>query len=267
MSSNVRMRRVVTRQQIAEYYRQAGPLILSALRERPLHVKRFPHGPRADYFFHCHHHDLPEIARNAINDVSGDMIFCPDQAALDALIEAGCYSMLMEPSCRLQRETPDWICWQMVGTRRTPFRMVREMALKFVQTLQQEYGEPVLVKTSDFYGLDVIMKNTDGRTFFEIRGLADAVAESTGIREPMLSPQEILSQEQGDGRVFVYTDTNRLKRGILPPYTVSMPEYGLISTPVTLGELSSGFIPENFNLFTLASRLEKHGDLWKNLFQ
>ncbi len=67
-------------------------------------------------------------------------------------------------------------------------------------------------------------------------------------------------------RVYVDFLQNRKGQTIATPYSIRPRPYAPVSTPLHWDELDLKLNPEEFNIKTIFKRLEKYGDIWRDLY-
>ncbi len=274
------------------HYQEVAPYLLPYLKGRALSLARFSTEGR----FYLHRRkDLSKVMAESLDLLSDDLITCSDSETLLKLLllppsEDGGMGVFMWPSSLNHRECPDWVCWQLVGGKNVSFAQVCEAGHALVALLEEPKENesadgtfkkirPVFIKTSDLSGLDVVIPTDGLLSYEEANRLAIQKAEAlirrhSGELKLLKTPEGLSSEAENYGKIGVYTGSNQWGRGIIAPYSLTLNQYGVCSVPLRAEELKDELrqpeLTKQFRLLDFTSamlkeRLDREGDLWKDL--
>jgi len=253
-----------TKGDLVGYYDAVANWLLPYLRDRPLHLYRWPDGVRGKSFYQK---QLPEEVLSQLETVdvarSGAPVLyamCNDRKALLTLINTGSIDLHPWFSHKGSLDSPDWAVLDL-DPKEAPFSSVIKIARQAGRLLRGLGLEPYL-KTSGSTGLHVYLPLAPGYTFEQSRMFCEAVARLLVRDHPELATVERVVNRR-EGRVYVDFLQNRREQTVVPPYVVRPVEAASVSTPLEWDELEEQFRIEDFTLMTAPRRLERTGDLFR----
>jgi bifunctional non-homologous end joining protein LigD len=254
-----------TKGDLVGYYDQLAEFLLPHLRDRPLHLYRWPDGVRGKSFYQK---QLPEellaqletvnVARDGEEPVLYAM--CNDRRALLTLINTGSIDLHPWFSRKSSLDSPDWAVLDL-DPKQAPLASVIKIARAAGRLLRGLGLEPYL-KTSGSTGLHVCLPLKPGYSFEQSRMFCEAVARLLVRDHPQLATVQ-RAVGRREGRVYIDFLQNRREQTIVPPYVVRPVEAASVSMPLEWDELEGRFRIEDFNLSTAPRRLERTGDLFR----
>ncbi len=254
-----------TKSDLVGYYDQVANWLLPYLRDRPLHLYRWPDGVRGKSFYQK---QLPEellsqletvnVARDGEEPVLYAM--CNDRKALLTLINTGSIDLHPWFSRKGSLDSPDWAILDL-DPKEAPFSSVIKIARQAGRLLRGLGLEPYL-KTSGSTGLHVCIPLKPGYTFEQSRMFCEAVARLLVRDHTDLATVE-RAVSRREGRVYIDFLQNRREQTVVPPYVVRPVEAASVSMPLEWDELEGDFRLEDFTLVTAPRRLERVGDLFR----
>ncbi len=254
-----------TKGDLVGYYDTVANWILPYLRDRPLHLYRWPDGVRGKSFYQK---QLPEEVLSQLEtvDVARDgeppvlYAMCNDRRALLTLINTGSIDLHPWFSHKGSLDSPDWAVLDL-DPKEAPFSSVIKIARQAGRLLRGLGLEPYL-KTSGSTGLHVYLPLKTGYTFEQSRMFCEAVARLLVRDNPDLATVERVVSRR-EGRVYVDFLQNRREQTVVPPYVVRPVEAASVSMPLEWDELEEEFRIADFTLMTAPRRLERTGDLFR----
>jgi bifunctional non-homologous end joining protein LigD len=254
-----------TKGDLAGYYDAVAGWLLPYLRDRPLHLYRWPDGVRGKSFYQK---QLPEelLAQLETVDVARDgeppvlYAMCNDRRALLTLINTGSIDLHPWFSHQGSLDSPDWAVLDL-DPKEASFPSVIKIARAAGRLLRGLGLEPYL-KTSGSTGLHVYLPLKPGYTFEQSRMFCEAVARLLVRDHPELATVERVVSRR-EGRVYIDFLQNRREQTVVPPYVVRPVEAASVSMPLEWDELEEEFRIEDFNLVSAPRRLERTGDLFR----
>ena len=144
--------------------------------------------------------------------------------------------------------------------------VLRNAALA-LRDLLKELGLPSWIKTSGSKGFHIVVP-LDGKTSMgEAARFAHRVAALLVKRHPTQLTQEFSKVDRA-GRILVDTGRNGYSATFAAAYAVRAKPCAPISAPCTWEEVERGDVhPRTFTLRTMSERVQKVGELWKELLK
>jgi len=254
-----------TKGDLVGYYDQMANWILPYLRDRPLHLYRWPDGIRGKSFYQK---QLPEDLLSQVEtvDVSRDgeetilYAMCNDRRSLLTLINSGSIDLHPWMSRKGSLDFPDWAFIDL-DPKEAPFSSVVKLARETGKLLRGLGIEPYL-KTSGSTGLHICIPLKPVYTFEQSRMFCEAVARLV-VRDhgDIATVERAVSRREG--RVYVDFLQNRREQTIVPPYVVRPVEAASVSMPLAWDELEGELAVSDFTLMNAPQRVERNGDLFR----
>jgi len=257
-----------TKADLLTYYELAANWLLPYLKDRPLHMYRWPDGIRGKSFYQK---QLPEGIPDWVETVDvakpGEepthYIVCNDRRTLLTLVNLGTIDLHPWLSRRGSLDSPDWAILDL-DPKEAPFSNVIKVA-RIVGKLLRGLGLEAYLKTSGSTGLHVCVPLKPGYTYEQSRMFCEAVARLV-VRDhgDIATVERVMSRRAG--RVYVDFLQNRREQTVVPPYVVRPVEAASVSMPLAWDELEGELRIEDFTLATAPARIEKTGDLFRTAF-
>jgi bifunctional non-homologous end joining protein LigD len=247
------------------YYDRVANWLLPYLRDRPLHLYRWPDGIRGKSFYQK---QLPKEILNQVETVNvardgeDDVLYamCNDRRSLLTLINTGSIDLHPWMSRRGSLDAPDWAFIDL-DPKEAPFTSVVKIARTVGKLLRGIGVEPYL-KTSGSTGLHICIPLKQGYTFEQSRMFCEAVARIIARDHADIATVE-RAVSRREGRVYVDFLQNRREQTIVPPYVVRPVEAASVSMPLAWDELEGDLAIADFTLMSAAARIERTGDLFR----
>lgn len=115
-------------------------------------------------------------------------------------------------------------------------------------------------KTSGATGVQIYVPIRYGYTFEQLRAVGKFVAEYLVHQYPKLFTIERLKKHRGD-KIYIDYLQHWHGKTLSAPYTPRARPRATLSTPLHWHEVRSGAKPQHFTLHTIATRLNRYGDL------
>lgn len=256
----------ITKGDLLRYYEEMAPVLLPHLRDRPMVMKRYPHGWQGKFFFmkRTPSHAPEWIETCRVDHRSGNVIDFPlvqDLASLLWVINLGCIDLNPWYSRCDDTDRPDYLHFDLDPVPGATFATVREVALR-VRELLEALGMPVYAKTSGSKGIHVYVPIERGPTQKQVWTFAKAFALEVERRHPKIATAVYEVAARPRGRVLVDYNQNRWGSTLASVYSVRPRPHASVSTPVTWAEVEAGVETEDFTLRNMPARVRDRGDLW-----
>jgi len=256
-----------TKGDLIAYYDQVAEVILPYLRERPMHMNRFPDGIEGKNFYQKDAPDhVPDwIATELISSDSREgesirYIVCNDRETLLYLANLGSIDFHPWFSRRGSLDSPDWAVLDL-DPKGAPFANVVRIARSLGKLLRGIGLRPYL-KTSGATGLHIFIPLRPGYTYDHSRLFCEGVATLCAAEHKDIATVERVVGRRG-GRVYIDFLQNRRGQTVAPVYSVRPVPGATVSTPLDWDELGSELDPGQFTIKSVPARLARLGDLFQ----
>jgi bifunctional non-homologous end joining protein LigD len=261
----------LTKGDLLRYYVSISDALLPHVCDRPMVMKRYPHGVTGDFFYMKRTPSpRPEWLKTCtIEHRSGNVIDFPvidDLASLLWLINLGCidlnpwYSLCDDPN------RPLYIHFDLDPTPNTPFAVVREGAL-IVGEVLNGLGMKPFAKTTGSKGIHVYVAIQRDLVQHDVWAVAKEIGYRIARAHPDVLTAEYRVAKRPERHVLVDYNQNAWGRTLASIYSVRATEAATVSTPVTWEEIETGCEMGDFTIFNVPERVAKIGDLWKPLLR
>jgi bifunctional non-homologous end joining protein LigD len=254
----------ITKGELMRYYARISPLILPAVHDRPLIMRRHPDGVRAGGFYQQRAPaDTPPGVRTAVlaSDrvvprrlIGGSLTTLLFMTQIAALSQDPWFS-------RVQSEdTPDHMVLDLDPMPGVTFATVVDVA-RWVRDELDALGVASFPKTSGKTGLHVYVPLRSGTTYEASRIFAEIVATAVAEKHPRVATVERSLRRRGR-RVYVDFLQNARGKTLATAYSARASDDAGVSTPLTWAEIARGVDRRDFTLRTIEARVRAVGDLW-----
>jgi bifunctional non-homologous end joining protein LigD len=255
-----------TKGDLIAYFREAAPVLLPYLRDRPMSLHRHPDGIAGGSYFQkdVGRHPPPAWDRTVTlpSESRGKAIthvVCDDEPTLLYLANLGCIKLNPRNARTANPHRPDWMVIDL-DPEAIPFGRVVE-AVQSVRKVLDRAGAKCLCKTSGKRGLHVVVPLGARYDHDQARQFAELVATFVHRLLPKTTSLE-RSPARRQGRVYLDHLQNRRGQTLAAPYCVRPAPGATVSTPLKWAEVQRGLDPTRFTIRNTARRLERVGDLW-----
>ena len=256
----------LTKRDLLRYYESVAGVLLPHLRDRPMVMKRYPHGWKNDFFFMKR---APQPRPEWIETVrvvhrSGNVIDFPvvqDLASLLWIVNLGCIDLNPWYSRRDDLDRPDYLHFDLDPVPGATFAQVRELALR-LRELLESLGMRVHPKTTGSKGMHLYVGIVRGPTQKQVWRFAKAFALEAERRMPELATAAYEVAARPRGRVLVDYNQNRWGSTLASVYSVRPKPGATVSTPLTWAEVERGAETADFTVANVPARVRRLGDLW-----
>jgi bifunctional non-homologous end joining protein LigD len=259
----------LTKGDLLRYYLSVAGALLPHVANRPMVMKRYPHGVTGDFFYMKRTPSpRPEWIRTCtIEHRSGNVIDFPvidDRASLLWMINLGCidlnpwYSLCDDP------DRPLYLHFDLDPTPETPFSVVREGALIVRDVLRGLRMTP-FVKTTGSKGVHIYIAIRRSLTSHEVWEISKEIGHQIARTHSDVLTAEYRVAKRPKRRVLVDYNQNAWGKTLASIYSVRATEAASVSTPLEWTEVEAGCEPGDFTVFNVPERVARLGDLWKPL--
>jgi bifunctional non-homologous end joining protein LigD len=255
-----------TKGDLLRYYARISPVLLPAIADRPLVMKRYPNGVNGKAFYQQKAPEkVPEGVRvETVSDeglTTADRLVGGDLATLLYLVQLGAISIDPWHSRVQSVTTADYAIIDLDPGPRAQFKRVVEVALAVKETLDQ-LGLRATPKTSGASGIHIVLPLPKRVPNEAARTLAEIVATHVAEQHPRIATVERSVNDRPRGAVYVDYLQNIRGKTVAGVYSVRAQPTPTVSTPLTWGEVDDALDPRDFTIATVLPRLRSKGDLW-----
>ncbi|MDG3016752.1 DNA polymerase domain-containing protein [Speluncibacter jeojiensis] len=256
-----------TKRHLVDYYRAIATLerggIMTALRDRPTHLQRFPDGIEGEEIYQ------KRVPAKRPEHIGTCRVTNPNGRTADALrvrhpadvvwaAQMGNVTFHPWPVRCADTDRPDELRIDLDPQPGTGFAQARAVALEIVRPLLDELGLVGYPKTSGGRGIHVYVRIEPRWDFVEVRRSAIALAREIERRGPDLVTTAWWKEERGE-RIFVDFNQTARDKTIASAYSVRKTPSATVSTPVTWAELPD-VEPDDFTIATVPELVGRRGD-------
>lgn len=258
----------ITKGRLMEYYAEVSPYLLPALEDRPLVLKRYPNGIKAEAFYQQKAPDkVPPEGGIRVEPVADEGISTQRRliggnlATLLYLVQLGAVSTDPWHSRVQSIAEADYSIVDLDPGPKATFRRVVQVA-RWVKEELDELGLHGVLKTSGASGIHVVLPLPPGASYEISRTLAELVARRVNEKHPKETTVHRWVKSRPTAAVYVDYLQNIRGKTVASVYSARAETYASVSTPLKWTELTKDLDPRDFTVETLPKRLKRVGDLW-----
>jgi len=258
-----------TKGDLVRYYGSVADVLVPYLRDRPIHLNRFPDGIEGKSFYQK---EVKEGAPAWIRTVvlpsrqreEGELEYmvCDDRETLLWLANLGSIDLHPWMSRVASPDQPDFAVIDL-DPKEAPFTDVIRIA-RLTGEVLRAIGLRPLLKTSGKTGLHVVLPLAVGYGYDHSLMFCEGVARIVARELREIATVERVIGNRG-GKVYVDFGQNRKGQTVVPPYVVRPARGATVSCPLDWEELTDDLLPARFTIQTVPERLQAHGDLFRPL--
>ena len=264
----------LTKGDLLRYYAGVSPLILPAVADRPLVMKRFPNGVGGPAFYQQRSRQekppagvrvetLPDEVEpisegDARRLVGGSVITLLYMTQIAAISQDPWFSRVQSPL------DMDYAAIDLDPGEGTPFSRVLELA-RWVHDELEVLRVPAVPKTSGSSGLHIYVPLPPGTSYDSGQLFCQIIATVIASRHPKAATVERTVRARPKGAVYVDYLQNILGKTLATAYSARASAFAGVSTPLTWPEVHEGIDPRDFTIVSAPARFREVGDLWARL--
>ena len=255
----------VSKQDVAEYYRQVMPRLLSGVKNRPLSVIRCPAGIAGECFFQKHlTQGMKHVRSVRLKEESGSVgryLYAGDADGIFELVQFNALEFHPWAATVSDSEHADYLVFDLDPAPGIAWSRVVAAAID-VRDLLAKAGLKSFVRTTGGKGLHVVVPLRPAAGWDRAKNFAHALAESFAA----VRPDEfvaVASKQRRDGRIFV--DYLRNTRGAtsVASYSLRARPGAPVATPLRWNELRTQKGGDAFTIRNVPERLRRmRSDPW-----
>jgi DNA ligase D len=237
--------------------------LLTALRDRPCHLQRFPEGIEGEEVYQKRvpprvpeHVHTCRVTFPSGRQAEALRVRHPADAAWAAQMSTVTFHP-WHTRCD-DNDHPDELRIDLDPQPGTGFAEARWVALEVVRPLLEDLGYRGFAKSSGGRGVHVYLRVEPRWTFVEVRRAAIALAREIERRAPDQVTTSWWKEERGR-KIFIDYNQNARDRTIASAYSIRRTPRATVSTPLTWDELADAD-PDDLTISTVPELLDRRGD-------
>jgi len=251
----------ITKRDLVKYYLSVAAGALRGIRDRPMALKRFPHGAEGEFFFQKR---APTPRPEWVDTVelhfpsgrTADEVVVRNSAALAWVVNLGCIDLNPHPVRSEDLNHPDELRVDLDPMPGVPWKDIREVALCVKEVLEAHHLVG-FAKTSGSRGMHINVRIEPRWDFQQVRRAALALAREVERRVPSLATSKWWKEERHG--VFIDYNQNAKDRTVASAYSVRPTPDARVSTPLLWEEVST-VEPAELTIKTVPARFATAGD-------
>jgi bifunctional non-homologous end joining protein LigD len=236
----------IIKAELLKYYAELGQYIIAFIRDRPIMVRRYPHGIAREYFVQKHFANVPSwVSRFSFK--SADYVLCNDLPTLVWLgnLAAVEINHMLSRAPALGRH--DIVLIDLDPHPPATFNDARITA-RGVATVLEKLDLKFLLKTSGADGIHFFIPIIPHYSVEKIRSFVHAIGKLIEKANPKLATVSTRSDRK-KGHVYIDFLQNGLEKTIAAPLSPRALPGAPVSYPLTVEQLeSSRLSPQNFTV-------------------
>jgi bifunctional non-homologous end joining protein LigD len=264
----------LTKGALLRYYAEVAPLILPAVADRPLVMKRFPEGVSGMAFYQQRSRQEKPPAGVRIETLAQgvDPISEPDArrligGSLITLLYMTQIATISQDPWFSRVQSPldaDYVALDLDPGDGTPFARVLDVA-RWIRDELASLRVPAVPKTSGSSGLHIYVPLPPGTSYESGMLFCQIVATVISARHPRVATVERTVRARPRGTVYVDFLQNILGKTLATAYSARASSFAGVSTPLRWEELDDDIDPHDFTIVSAPARFREVGDLWARL--
>lgn len=255
-----------TKGDLMAYYASVSPLLLSAIADRPLVMKRFPNGVGGESFYQQRAPEDPpaDVRVEPVADEGLETrrrLIGGDLSTLLYIVQLGAISVDPWHSRVQSVGDADYAIVDLDPGPRASFRRVVDVALWVGEELDR-LGLHGLPKTSGASGIHIVLPLVAETPNDTARLVAELVATRVAERHPRETTVTRWVQSRPSAAVYVDFLQNIRGKTVASVYSARATPDATVSAPLRWNELTPDLDPRAFTIESMTTRLREVGDLW-----
>lgn len=257
-----------TKRTLVEYYLAVAAPMVAVLRDRPVHLQRFPDGIEGEEIYQKRvpqkHPDYLETCTVTFpSGRTADALKVTHPSALAWAAQMGTVTLHPWQVRCPDVEHPDELRIDLDPQPGTGFTEAREIAVGVLKPLLDELGLVGYPKTSGGRGAHIFLRIAPDWDFIAVRRAGIALAREVERRAPDAVTTSWWKEERGR-RVFIDYNQNARDRTFASAYSVRKTEIATVSTPLTWEELADAD-PDDYTMATVPDFVAGRPDPWADI--
>lgn len=257
-----------TKRALVEYYLAVADPMVAVLRDRPVHLQRFPDGIEGEEIYQKRvpqkHPDYLQTCQVTFpSGRTADALKVTHPSALVWAAQMGTVTLHPWQVRCPDVEHPDELRIDLDPQPGTGFREARTIAVEVLKPLLDELGLVGYPKTSGGRGAHIFLRIAPDWDFIAVRRAGIALAREIERRAPEAVTTSWWKEERGQ-RVFIDYNQNARDRTFASAYSVRKTEIATVSTPLTWEELADAD-PDDYTMTSVPDFMAGRPDPWAEI--
>ncbi|MGU3497660.1 non-homologous end-joining DNA ligase [Mycobacterium sp. C31M] len=257
-----------TKGKVVDYYLAvAGPMV-ALLRDRPVHLQRFPDGIEGEEIYQKRvpqkHPDYLETCTVTFpSGRTADALKVTHPSAIAWAAQMGTITVHPWQVRCPDTEHPDELRIDLDPQPGTGFTQAREIAVDVLKPVLDELGLVGYPKTSGGRGVHVFVRIRPDWDFIAVRRAGIALAREVERRAPDAVTTSWWKEERGE-RLFIDYNQNARDRTFASAYSVRKTPIATVSMPLSWAELADAD-PDDYTITTVPGIVADRADPWAGI--
>jgi bifunctional non-homologous end joining protein LigD len=255
-----------TKGDVMRYYVAVAHLILPAIKDRPLVLRRFPDGVGGEAFFQQNAgDDIPSAVRvDTIHpaDTPQRRFVGGTLATLLYTIQLGAISVDPWHSRVSALDDADYTIIDLDPGASARFTHVVQVA-RFTKAVLDDFGLHGALKTSGATGAHIYVPLPKHTSTEAAQHIAQRIATEVATRHPKAATVKRAVRSRSATAVYVDYMQNVSGKSVAGPYALRATPDATVSTPLQWDELTDDLDPRDFTIDSAPRRFVQVGDLWR----
>ncbi|CAN3131327.1 non-homologous end-joining DNA ligase [Mycobacterium sp. smrl_JER01] len=257
-----------TKGKLVEYYLSVADRMVALLRDRPVHLQRFPDGIDGEEIYQKRvpqkHPDYLETCTVTFpSGRTADALKITHPSAIAWAAQMGAVTLHPWQVRCPDTEHPDELRVDLDPQPGTGFAEARSIAVDVLKPLLDELDLVGYPKTSGGRGVHVFLRIATDWDFIAVRRAGIALAREVERRAPDAVTTDWWKENRGT-RVFVDYNQNARDRTFASAYSARRTPIATVSTPLTWDELRSAE-PDDYTIRTVPDFVAGRADPWAGI--
>lgn len=255
-----------TKGDLMRYLVRVSPVMLPAIADRPLSLKRYPDGITGQFFFQQkpgpHVADGVRIERAETDAGSADRFVGGDLLTLLYLAQIGSVELHAWHSRIESLDVPDYCVLDLDPSKDVEFADVVRLALGVREQIRALKLKAAL-KTTGSRGLHLVVPLPPRATWPLAAEVAETIAVRTAAEFPEIATVERSLARRPPRTIYVDYLQNAMGKTAVAVFSARARAAGTVSTPVPWSQATARLRTESFTLATVGPKAAALGKAWK----
>ncbi|HEX2212235.1 MAG TPA: non-homologous end-joining DNA ligase [Mycobacterium sp.] len=257
-----------TKGHLFDYYLSVADHMVRLLRDRPVHLQRFPDGIEGEEIYQKrvpqkHPEYLETCEVTFPSGRTADALKVTHPSAIAWAAQMGTVTLHPWQVRCPDTEHPDELRIDLDPQPGTAFSEARAVAVDVLKPLLDELGLVGYPKTSGGRGVHIFLRIKTDWDFIAVRRAGIALAREVERRAPDAVTTSWWKEERGK-RIFIDYNQNARDRTFASAYSVRKTPIATVSTPLTWEELR-GADPDDYTIATVPNFVAGRPDPWADI--
>ena len=257
-----------TKRRVVDYYLAVAEPMVALLRDRPVHLQRFPDGIDGEEIYqkrvpHKHPDYLQTCTVTFPSGRTADALRVTHPSAIVWAAQMGTITVHPWQVRCPDTEHPDELRIDLDPQPGTGFTEAREIAVGVLKPVLDELGLVGYPKTSGGRGVHVFVRIRPDWDFVEVRRAGIALARAVERRAPDAVTTSWWKEERGR-RLFIDYNQNARDRTFASAYSVRRTPMATVSMPLSWQTLSDAE-PDDYTIETVPGIVAERADPWADI--